>query len=63
MYRRCHAIDEYTTTVSEQRLGKHVPAAVVQQQRSGVFYVVRAEYCNRKGLGQLVSCKSAQLKV
>jgi hypothetical protein len=26
MYSRCYAIGEYTTTVSEQRLGNHVPA-------------------------------------
>jgi hypothetical protein len=26
MYIRCYAIGEYTATVSEQRLGKHVPA-------------------------------------
>jgi hypothetical protein len=26
MYNRCYAIGEYTTAVSEQRLGKHVPA-------------------------------------
>jgi hypothetical protein len=45
-----------------QRFGKLVPAAtdtsetMVQQQSNGVFYVVRA------GSGQLVSCKSAQLR-
>jgi hypothetical protein len=39
----------YTMAVSEQRLGKHVPAGtdtnvtMVQQQLNGVFYVVRAE--------------------
>jgi hypothetical protein len=26
MYSRCYAIGEYTKTVFEQRLGKHVPA-------------------------------------
>jgi hypothetical protein len=42
-------ISKYTRTVSRQQLGKHVPVAtdtnatVVQQQRSSVFYVVRAK--------------------
>jgi hypothetical protein len=49
MYSRCYAIDEYTTTVSEERLGKHVPAetnthvTVDLLWKRGVFYVVRGE--------------------
>jgi hypothetical protein len=42
-------ISKYTRANSRQRLGKHVPpatdtnATMVQQQRNGVSYVVRAE--------------------
>jgi 3-phenylpropionate/cinnamic acid dioxygenase small subunit len=42
-------ISKYTRDVSRQRLGKQVPettdtnATMVQQQRNGVLYVVRAE--------------------
>jgi hypothetical protein len=49
MYSRYYAIGKYTTTVSEQRLGKHVPAETNMHVtidllwKGGVFYVVRAE--------------------
>jgi hypothetical protein len=41
-------IGKYTTPVSRQQLGKHVPVArqqilTLQQGKSCVFYVVRAE--------------------
>jgi hypothetical protein len=49
MYSRCYAIGEYTTTVSEQRLSKHVPAEMNTHVTIGLlwkrrgFYVVRAK--------------------
>jgi hypothetical protein len=49
MYSRCYARGEYTTTVSEQRFGKHVlaekntHATIDLLWKRGVFYVVRAE--------------------
>jgi hypothetical protein len=36
-------------------------ATVVQQQINGVFCAIRAEMLPRDGMGQPVSCKSAQL--
>jgi hypothetical protein len=48
VYSRCK-ISEYKTTVSEKRLGKHVPAesnthvTIDLLWKQGVFYVVRAE--------------------
>jgi hypothetical protein len=49
MYSRCYAIGEYTMAVSEQRLGKHVPAetnthvTINHLWKRGVFYLFRAE--------------------
>jgi hypothetical protein len=49
MYSHCYAIGEYTTTVSEQRLDKRVPADANTNVTIGllwkwdVFYVVRVE--------------------
>jgi hypothetical protein len=49
MYSRCYAIGEYTKTVSEQRLGKYVPAVTNTHVttdllwKRGAFYVVRVE--------------------
>jgi hypothetical protein len=70
LLRNDREISKYTRAISRQRLCKHVPAAtdtnatMVQQQRNGVFCVVHAEMLyNWDGLGQLVSFKSAQLKV
>jgi hypothetical protein len=40
MYSRFYAVGEYTTTVYEQRLGKHIPAETIKH--ATVCYVVRA---------------------
>jgi hypothetical protein len=49
MHRHCYATGEYTMTVSEQQLGKHVPVetnthiTVDLLWKRGIFYVVCAE--------------------
>jgi hypothetical protein len=56
-------ISKYSRTVC-QRLGKHVPAATDTNTTGTVFSVRSVPRCHKRdGLGQLVNCMNAQLKV